>query len=327
VPVEVEFRRVDWQYKSPFRISYNTKTHDHTLIVELRDGATCARGEALGVPYKGESIEAMLEQVASVASDLRNGMSRAELQQKLPAGGARNALDCALWDWEAKRSGRRVWELAGLPAVQPIDTDFTLGLDEPTAMATAAANASEYPLIKIKLGGDCDLERIRAIRCARQDVTLIVDANQSWSERELYELTPQLAALGVKLIEQPLPVGEDAALMDFDSPVPLCADESCQTTQSLLSLAGKYDFINIKLDKTGGLTGAMHLARAARQAGFKLMVGCFGGTSLSMAPAFVVAQLCEYVDLDGPLLLTSDVAHGIRYQGNRMFPPDARLWG
>jgi L-Ala-D/L-Glu epimerase len=325
--MEIEFRRVDWEYKSPFRISYSTKTHEPTLVVELSDGSTRARGEALGVPYNGETIETMLEQVSSLASEVRNGISRLELQEKLPAGGARNALDCALWDWEAKRSGRRAWELAGIPAVLPIETDFTLSLDEPAAMAQAAASAREHRLIKIKLGGERDLERIRAIRRARPDVALIADANQSWNERQLYDLTPQLAELGVRLIEQPLPVGLDAALAGFQSPIPLCADESCHTVRSLSSLAGKYQFVNVKLDKAGGLTEALQLARAATQAGFKLMVGCMGGTSLSMAPAFIVGQLCEYVDLDGPLLLRADVAHGLRYDGSRMFPPDTSLWG
>jgi L-Ala-D/L-Glu epimerase len=243
-----------------------------------------------------------------------------------PAG-ARNALDCALWDLEAKRSGRRAWEIAGLLEVRPLLTAYTIGLDTPHAMALAARAASQYSLLKLKLNGDCDVERVTAVRAARPDAELIADANQAWSEEQLRRLTPQLAQLGVTLIEQPLPVECDAVLSTFDGPIPLCADEACQTSESLHGLVGKYQFVNIKLDKTGGLTEALHLARLARKCGFKLMMGCMGGSSLAMAPGFVVGQLCDIVDLDGPLLAKSDVAAPIRYEGSTMFLPTPSLWG
>jgi L-Ala-D/L-Glu epimerase len=325
--MQVRFRRVDWEFASVFRIAYRSRTHAQTVLVELKDEAFVGRGEALGVFYHGETVEKLLDQLASVASDLRNRPSREDLQRLLPAGGARHALDCALWDIEAKRQGCRAWELAGIGAAHPLISAFTLSVDAPEAMGKAAAGCGWASLLKVKLSGDDDLARVRSVRAARRDAEIIVDANQGWSERQLQEFTPQLAALGVKLIEQPLPAGKDDALAHFTSPVPLCADESCQTTESLPALAGKYQYVNIKLDKAGGLTEGMRLARVAKEQGFGLMIGCMAGTSLSMAPAFVVGQLCDLVDLDGPLLLKSDVPDAIRYEGNRMFAPDAKLWG
>jgi L-Ala-D/L-Glu epimerase len=295
--------------------------------VRLNDGELTGRGEAIGVSYHGETVESLLTQLTAIRSDLGKGVTRHDLQSLLPPGGARNAVDCALWDLESKRSGRRAWELAGIPSVNPLKTAYTLGMNSPDVMGEAAAAASKYSLLKLKLSGDGDLARVMAVRQARSDAEIIVDANQAWSERQLREFTPRLAELGVKLIEQPLPVGKDAFLARFDSPVPLCADESCQNTESLPSLVGKYRYVNIKLDKTGGLTEALHLARIANAEGFKLMVGCMAGSSLSMAPAFIVGQLCSVVDLDGPLLSTSDVPCAIRYEGSRMFAPEASLWG
>jgi L-alanine-DL-glutamate epimerase-like enolase superfamily enzyme len=259
--------------------------------------------------------------------DLTNGISRKDLQTLLPAGGARNAIDCALWDLQAKRAGCRAWELAGMKSVNPLTTAYTLSLDTPEAMGLASDGARQYSLLKLKLAGDCDLERVAAVREARPDADLIVDPNQAWGERHLREFTPKLAELGVKLIEQPLPVGKDNVLKAFQSPVPLCADESCQTTESLGSLIGKYQYVNIKLDKAGGLTEALRLAQAARANGFKLMAGCMAGSSLALAPAFIVGQLCNIVDLDFPLLIASDVPNAIRYEGNRMLVPPESLWG
>jgi L-Ala-D/L-Glu epimerase len=325
--MRVEFRQVDWPFASTFRIAYRTQTVAETVWVELTDGGLTGRGEGLEVVYHGETIPSMLAQIASVKDALEKGISREELPRLLPPGGARNAVDCALWDLEAKRAGRRAWDLAGIQTVQPLTTAYTLSMDSPQAMARAAAAVRQYRLLKLKLAGEDDLERVRAVRDARPDVDIIVDANQSWDERQLRELTPSLADLGVKLIEQPLPAGKDAALADFASPVPLCADESCQTTDSLPALKGKYQYINIKLDKTGGLTEALRLARAAQAANFKLMVGCMAGSSLSMAPAFIVGQLSSVIDLDGPLLSASDVPHAIHYEGSRMSVPDVRLWG
>lgn len=319
--------KADWEFNSPFRIAYRERTHARTVQVELTDGDLMGRGEAAGVSYHGETVDSLLEQLVSVAPRISAGLSRDELQRLMPPGGARNALDCALWDLEAKRTGRRAWDIAGLASVRPLLTAYTLGVDTPEAMARAATAASQYSLLKLKLTGEDDIERVTAVRRARPDAHLIVDANQAWNDLQLRELTLQLAALGVALIEQPLVIGKDGVLAEFRSSLPLCADESCQTTASLPGLAGKYQYVSIKLDKTGGLTEALRLARLARAQGFKLMVGCMGGSSLSMAPAFIVGQLCDVVDLDAPLLVRSDVPNGIRYDGSWMSAPDERLWG
>lgn len=325
--MQVEFRQVDWPYVSPFRISYQVSSVAETVQVQLTEGEFVGRGEALGVSYRGETIASMLAQLESVRATLLRGISRSELAKLLPAGGARCALDCALWDLEAKRSGKRAWELAGLASIKAITSDYTLSLDSPKNMAQAAAAARQYTMLKLKLSGEGDLERVRAVRAARPDAELTVDANQAWNERQLRDFTPKLAELGVRLIEQPLPAGADDALLGVESLVPICADESCQTTESLANLVGKYQYVNIKLDKTGGLTEALHLARAAERQGFRLMVGCMAGSSLSMAPAFIVGQLCDFVDLDGPLLASTDIAHPIRYEGGRMSAPERVLWG
>jgi L-Ala-D/L-Glu epimerase len=324
---QVEFRQSQWEFITPFRIAYRTRTHSETVVVELQEGAATGRGEASGVSYHGESIASVLAQLEAVADALRNGLERSQLQDMLPPGGARNAIDCALWDLEAKRSGSRAWDLAGVAAARPLLTSYTLGIDTAEAMSRAAAAAIDYPVLKLKLAGTDDLQRVSLVRQMRPDAELIVDANQAWSEQQLRDLAPRFADLGVTLIEQPLVVGKDAMLGEFNSPVPLCADESCQTCDSLPSIVGKYQYVNIKLDKTGGLTEALRLARAAREQGLKLMVGCMGGSSLSMAPAFLIGQLCEFVDLDSPLLTKHDVQDPIRYQGARMSVPEARLWG
>jgi L-alanine-DL-glutamate epimerase-like enolase superfamily enzyme len=325
--MQIELSRVNWLFSSIFRIAYQVQTYAEAVQVSLREGPIVGRGEALGVSYHGETVDSMLAQIAGVANEIAHGISRDDLQSLLPAGGARNALDCALWDLEAKRTGRRVWELAGIGSVSPLVTDYTLSLDTPASMARAAAAVPQYTLLKLKLDGSGDVDRVAAVRVARPDVRIIVDANQSWKVEHLDEVIPKLAELGVELIEQPLPVGRDAALTGFRSPIPLCADESCQTRLSLPSVLGKYQFINVKLDKTGGLTEALALAREAQSQSLKLMVGCMAGSSLSMAPAFTVGQLCTFADLDGPLLCSTDVSHPIRYQGSRMYPPERALWG
>jgi len=325
--MQVKFRRVDWPFASTFRIANREQRMAETVSVELTDGKFTGRGEAMGVFYHGETVDSMLSQLTGFEVVLAKGISRAQLQTLLPPGGARNALDCALWDLEAKRTGRRAWTFAGIEAVRPLLSDYTLSLDLPEAMAAAATAGRRYSLLKLKLSGEGDIERVSAVRKARPDSELIVDANQSWSERQLREFVPALADLGVRLIEQPLRADEDAVLEGFDSPIPLCADESCQTTESLPYLSGKYQYLNIKLDKTGGLTEALRLARAGQAAGFKLMVGCMAGSSLGMAPAFIVGQLCSIVDLDGPLLSATDVPNPIQYDGGRMQPPEAKLWG
>jgi len=325
--MQVKFHRVDLPFANPFRIAYQTSTVANTLRVELTDAPFVGRGEALGVGYHHETIDSILAQLLSIRTELSAGISRHELTHLLPPGGARNAIDCALWDLEAKRTGKRAWELAGLQSVRGLFTDHTIGLDTPEKMAEAAAALRRYSRLKLKLSGDGDLERVRAVRTARPEAELIVDANQAWTEDQLRDLAPQLADVGVRLVEQPLPVGKDGALSSYRSPVPLCADESCQTADSLADLVGKYKYVNIKLDKTGGLTEALRLVHEAKQRDMKLMVGCMAGSSLSMAPAFIVGQFCEFVDLDGPLLSAYDIDHPIRYDGGRMHPPERALWG
>jgi L-Ala-D/L-Glu epimerase len=325
--VRLEVSAISWPFRAAFRIAYQVHTSCEAVSVEITDGDLAGRGEGIGVSYHGETVASMRTQLGSIENALSRGISRQDLQSLLPPGGARNAVDCALWDLEAKRAGRRAWELAGIRAVSSLLTDYTLGLDSADSMARAAYAARMHSRLKLKLSGDGDIERVSAVRAARPDAEIIVDANQAWNEQQLNEFTPRLASLGVALIEQPLPAGQDDVLADFVSPIPLCADESCQTRLSLDVVVGKYQFINIKLDKTGGLTEALALADEARARGLKLMVGCMTGSSLSMAPAFVVGQLCRFVDLDGPLLLAADVRHPILYDGDRMHPPDRWLWG
>jgi L-alanine-DL-glutamate epimerase-like enolase superfamily enzyme len=255
------------------------------------------------------------------------GLERAGLQQAMPAGAARNALDCAFWDFEAKRSGHRVFELAGLAPPTPRSTAFTISLGPAAVMAEAAARAADRPLLKVKLGSGDDGERITAVRRAAPKAELIVDANEGWADDNLVQNFAACAQAGVTLIEQPLPEGRDGALAQIKRPIPVCADESVHDRDSLAALAGKYDAINIKLDKTGGLTEALALAAAAEQQGFALMVGCMVATSLAMAPAMLVAQGASVVDLDGPLLLAKDRPEGLRYVGSRAFPPEPSLWG
>lgn len=325
--VEIRFRRADWEFTSPFRIAYRQQTHAETVLVEIDDGNCVGRGEASGVSYHGETVASMLDQLAAVAADVRNGANRSDLYGLLTAGGARNAVDCALWDLESKRQGRRAWELAGINSMKPLVTAYTLGLDDLCATGQMAASLKKYSLLKLKLDGTDDIERVAVVRRARPDVEIVVDANQAWTESHLPSLVPALAELRVRLIEQPLALGRDNALKGFKSPLPMCADESCQTSGSLPELVGKYEYINIKLDKTGGLTEALRVAHVGRALGFKLMVGCMGGSSLSIAPAMVVGQYCDVVDLDGPLLIKSDIQHPIIYEGSRMLWPDSALWG
>ncbi len=245
----------------------------------------------------------------------------------MPAGAARNALDCAFWDFEAKRSGRRAYELAGIAAPQPLITAYTISLGAPAAMAQAAARAADRPLLKIKLGSGDDGERIAAVRRFAPKAELIVDANEGWTDDNLEQNLAACAAAGVTLIEQPLPEGRDGALGRIKRPIPVCADESVHDRASLAALAGKYDAVNVKLDKTGGLTEALALAAAAEKQGFRLMVGCMVATSLAMAPAMLMAQRASVVDLDGPLLLAKDRPEGLRYVGSSAYPPESALWG
>ncbi|MCU9848264.1 dipeptide epimerase [Defluviimonas sp. WL0024] len=306
-----------------FTISRGSKTEARVLTATVaRDGVT-GRGECVPYARYGESIASVADQIAA----LPEGIERAALQQALPPGAARNAVDCALWDWEAKRAGRRVWELAGCAAPGAMVTAFTLSLDTPERMRAAAARAAQRPVLKIKLGGEGDMARLEAVRAGAPAARIIVDANEGWTAELYAELAPHLVRLGVVLVEQPLPAGDDAMLAEIARPVPVCADESCHDRATLAALAGRYDVVNIKLDKTGGLTEALALRDAARAAGFGIMVGCMVGSSLAMAPAAVVAEGAEFVDLDGPLLLARDRAPGLDYAGSVLRPPVAALWG
>jgi L-alanine-DL-glutamate epimerase-like enolase superfamily enzyme len=283
------------------------------------------RGECVPYPRYNETPEAAIDAIHSVGQ--WTTLTRDELNARMPPGAARNALDCALWDLEAKEAKRRVWELAGLAAPKPLTTAYTISLGTPEEMAQATLAAAHRPLLKIKLGGDGDDARIAAVRGAAPDSTLIVDANEAWSDASLQRNLDACASEGVALVEQPLPAGQDAALGRIARPIPVCADESAHATASLKELVGRYDAVNIKLDKTGGLTEALAMSREAERLGLKVMVGCMVATSLAMAPALIVAQQAFIVDLDGPLLLAKDREPALRYEGSTVHPPDAALWG
>jgi len=327
VALKLSVHQEDWIPTVPFRIS-NAVWHSFpAMVVELQDGDLVGRGEAEGVYYFDETPAAMIAQVEEVAAQVEAGATRAELLDLMPPGGARHGLDAALWDLEAKRSGNRAWELAGLP-LKEIVTVYSIGLeDEPEGQAEKAAAAADQPVLKVKLGADRPVERIEAIRAVRPDATIAIDANQGWSLDQLKEVAPRLQRLGVSMIEQPLPRGADEELEGYQAPLPLCADESCVHGGELEQAARRYQMINIKLDKCGGLTHGLELARAARERGLGLMVGCMCGTSLAMAPAFVVGLLCDFHDLDGPLLLKNDRAFGMAFDDGVVGPPPARLWG
>lgn len=316
-----------WDLKEPFRITGQQIEAAVALVVQIADGDWLGRGEGEGVSYLGETPQRMLAQVAEVEQAVCRGAGRDDLLGLLPPGGARNAIDCALWDLEAKRSGASIWALTGI-SPRPVTTVFTIGLeDTPEAMAAKAAKAADYPVLKIKLDGNEPLARLQAIRKARPDADLVVDANQGWRMDLLREIAPACADLNVSMIEQPLPRGEDSCLENVDLPVTLAGDESCQDTSELAAAATRYDMINIKLDKTGGLTEALRLAKAARELGKQLMVGNMVGTSLAMAPSFVVAQLCDFVDIDGPLLLRHDHPNGLKYSAGVVEVFDRAFWG
>jgi len=317
----------DWELTRPFRIAGNEWINSRCLLVQLEEDGHIGRGEAQGVFYLDETAETIFEQAHAVSSEVRNGISREDLQELLPPGGARNAIDCALWDLECKKSGKTIWQLTGIDP-KPVTTVFTIGLeDTPEAMAAKAAAASDAPILKIKLDGHLPYEKLAAIRAARPDAGLVVDANQGWSFELLQEVLPKCVDLNLGMIEQPLARGDDAVLEGFESPITLAADESCLHTGELEAAARRYSMINIKLDKTGGLTEALRLAKAAKGKGCKLMVGNMVGTSLSMAPSFVIAQLCDFVDIDGPLLLRYDQPLGLSYKDGLVDVFDRRLWG
>ncbi|MGE0259035.1 MAG: N-acetyl-D-Glu racemase DgcA [Alphaproteobacteria bacterium] len=326
-PQRLAVVRRSWPLAAPFAISRGSKTSAEVVVAEVSDGEFRGRGECVPYPRYGESVDSVVAALEAMKGAVFSGLDRRELQRAMPPGAARNALDCAFWDLDAKRDDRRAADLAGIAPMRPVVTAYTLSLDTPERMAEAAAAQRHRPLLKLKLSGDGDIERVRAVRGAAPAARLIVDPNEGWRERHLTEVMPALAEFGVVLIEQPLPADQDDALASVPHPIPICADESCHTTADLDRLAGKYDAVNIKLDKTGGLTEALALAAAARERGFTLMVGCMIGTSLAMAPALLIAQQAEIVDLDAPLLLAADRVPGLRYDGSTVYPPEERLWG
>jgi len=318
-----------WPLKRAFRIARGAKTEALVVVATITENGHTGRGECVPYARYGESVQGVIAQIASVQRDIERGISRNDLQSLLPAGAARNALDCALIDLEAKATGRPAFELLALPAPQAVRTAFTLSVDEPEAMGRAAAEAAAtgYRLLKLKIAGGADTARVEAVRRSAPHATLIVDANEGWSPQDFESLTPGLAELGVALIEQPLKAGNDDYLASAHAAVPLCADESCHTRADLARLRGRYSYVNIKLDKAGGLTEAVALALEAQAAGLRLMVGCMVSTSLAMAPATLLAGMADFVDLDGPLLLARDREHGLRYETDLLYPPSRDLWG
>lgn len=313
--------------RGTFRISRGARTESLPVVATLTDGDHAGRGECMPYARYDETIESVRAQIESVAKAIAGGADRMALQDLLPPGAARNAIDCAFWDLEAKQAGKRAWDLAGMASPDGIVTAYTLSLDAPDAMGKAAAAAKDRPLLKIKLAGDGDLERVAAIRENAPDATLIVDANEGWSADMVEPFSARLAELGVAMIEQPLPAADDAALSTVAHPVPLCADESAHHAGNMDQLVGRYDVVNIKLDKTGGLTEALKFRDAIRAANMDVMVGCMLGTSLAMAPAMLVAAGARFVDIDGPLLLAEDRAGGLCYTGSNVAPPAPSLWG
>jgi L-alanine-DL-glutamate epimerase-like enolase superfamily enzyme len=316
-----------WPIAGAFIISRGAKTEAVTVVASVSQGDHTGRGECVPYPRYGETPEATLATLEAMREPVAAGLDRVALQAAMPAGAARNALDCALLDLEAKSSGRRVWSLLGRPAPRPCTTAFTISLGTPEAMAAATAKAARRPLLKIKLGGDGDDERIAAVRKAAPESELIVDANEAWTPDNLEFNLAACANAGVRLVEQPLRAGNDGALARIRRPVAVCADESVHDRGSLESLRGRYDAVNIKLDKAGGLTEALAMADSAQALGFDIMIGCMVATSLAMAPAMLLAPQARFVDVDGPLLLARDRDGGLRYDGSLVYPPDAALWG
>jgi L-alanine-DL-glutamate epimerase-like enolase superfamily enzyme len=317
----------DFPIRGVFRISRGEKTTARVVTVTISQDGLVGRGESVPYARYGESPDSVLGQIERVRERVESGMGIDELQTALPAGAARNALDCALWDLAARTAGKSVLGLAGLPdRLKPVVTAYTLSLDTPEGMGAAALRHAHLPILKVKLGGDGDPDRVAAIRAAAPSARLIADANESWTPEQVRRFTPALADLGVELIEQPLPAADDGFLASFDSPVPLAADESCRDLATLENVIGKYAIANIKLDKTGGLTEALRLEAAARSAGLRTMTGCMVATSLSMAPGVVLAQRTHVVHLDGPLLLADDRSPALRYDGALVHPADGGVW-
>jgi L-alanine-DL-glutamate epimerase-like enolase superfamily enzyme len=325
--MNISIEKTAFPMAAPFAIAGHVFEASETLRVTVTRGGASGRGEAAGAYYLGESADSMAAQLEAAMGTLKGNLSTEQIQDLLPPGGARNALDCAFWDYRAKASGKTIWELLSITPRQLI-TVYTLGVAAPSTMAEQAVRAARFRNLKIKLDASEPVARLEAIRAARPDAHLIVDVNQGWNLAALREYLPHAERLNIAMIEQPLPRGEDANLEGFKSPVPLAADESCLHMGEFEAAAKRYDVINIKLDKCGGLTEGLTLVEAAKRAGLGLMVGNMCGSSLSMAPSYVVGQFCQFVDIDGPLLLKQDVSHGLVYgNGGLVSLPERRLWG
>jgi L-Ala-D/L-Glu epimerase len=316
-----------WPIAGSFTISRGSKTSAEVVVVTLSDGTSTGRGECVPYPRYHETVEGVIAELETAREKIEAGFTHAEIPGLVVPRAARNALDCALWDLNAKRTATPVWQLARLREPHPIVTAFTLSLDTPETMEKAAEEAADRPLLKLKLGGEGDIQRLKLIRRAAPKCRLIIDANEGWLPDQLPDLLKACADVGVELVEQPLPAGDDDALLHIKHTVAICADESTHDSSDLHKLVGKYDAINIKLDKTGGLSEALALAHAATEMNFKIMVGCMLATSLAMAPAMLVAQFAQVIDLDGPLLLARDRNPGINFDGSLMYPAPPELWG
>ncbi|HLH11241.1 MAG TPA: N-acetyl-D-Glu racemase DgcA [Methylovirgula sp.] len=310
-----------------FVISRGAKTEAILVVATLESDGFRGRGECVPYARYGENAQSVLAEIEAVRQTIEAGIDNAALQELMPPGAARNALDCALWDLRAKQRAVPVHRLLGLPAPATVVTAFTISLGSPEAMAQAAKAASFYPLLKLKLGGDGDAERLAAVRQSVPKAELIGDANEAWSPQNLVANLEACARHDVRLIEQPLPAGQDAVLAEIAHSIPICADESCHKAADVADLRGLYDAVNVKLDKTGGLTEALATVAEAERLGFQIMIGSMVGTSLGVAPALLLAGKARYVDLDGPLLLAADRANGLRYDGARIYPPAPALWG
>jgi L-alanine-DL-glutamate epimerase-like enolase superfamily enzyme len=325
--LELRARIEIWPIDGAFAISRGAKREAVAVVAEASDGRVSGRGECIPYARYGETPEGALQAALAMADALRRGVSRQRLQALMPPGAARNAIDCALWDYEAKAGGTSAAALAGLPPLRPVLTCHTISLGDPAAMAAKAAELRGYPLLKLKLGGEGDAERLAAVRTARPDARLVADANEGWSPASAGALFAACAEAGVELVEQPFPAGADGALAGATRPVPVCADESVHGVNDLERLRDRYDAVNIKLDKAGGLTAALEQAEKARALGFRIMAGCMVGTSLGMAPAMLFAQSADWADLDGPLLLAKDRRPGLDFSGPLISPPPSALWG
>lgn len=324
--MEIKLSTQSWPIRGSFTISRGSRTQAETLIVELTEQGVTGRGECVPYARYDESLESVRAEIENIQEEIEAGITREQLQVLLPSGAARNAVDCALWDLECKLSQQTIWQKLALEP-SSLTTAYTLSLDSAENMRQAALDNAHRPLLKLKLGGAGDLERVQAVREGAPNAKIILDANEAWSVEDYRQLVPHLTQLGVAMIEQPFHADNDAVLDDLPRPIPICADESCHDRQSLKKIIGRYDMINIKIDKTGGLTEALALKAEAEEAGLQVMVGCMLASSLSMAPAFVAAQNAIVVDLDGPLLLAQDIEQGIEFTDDAMLPFTPALWG